>query len=285
MPMKGWRGPLLAALCAGSALPAAAEVRSASFASASLGREVSYVFDLPPSYATSPGRKYPVVYALHGLFEGPEFWEQRGLASILARLRESGAVPDFVVVAVDGDNSFFINSPAGRYQDMLTRDLIPHVEATLRVVPGRAGRALLGISMGGYAALRVAFEHPSLVTAVATHSAMLLERIPTAAQGAGRWQMAAFHHVFGDPIDPGLWAENDPLTWARRVDPRAVPALFIDCGADDRYGLANGHRDLDRILTARGIPHDFALPPGDHGYDFVRARIELSLRFLGERLR
>jgi S-formylglutathione hydrolase FrmB len=267
------------------AASATAEVRSGHFESGALAREVSYVVDLPPSYATSPDRKYPVVYALHGLFEGPEFWERRGLASILARLRDSGAVPDFLVVAVDGDNSFFVNSPAGRYQDMLTKDLIAHVEATFRVVPGRAGRALLGISMGGYGALRVAFEQPSLVAAVATHSAMLLERIPTAAQGAGRWQMTAFHHVFGDPIDPGLWAQNDPLSWARRVDPKAVPALFIDCGADDRYSLANGHRDLDRILTARGIPHAFALPPGDHGYEFVRARIELSLRFLGEHLR
>jgi enterochelin esterase family protein len=194
-------------------------------------------------------------------------------------------VPEFLVVAPDGGNSFFVNSPGGRYEDMVTRDLIAHVESTYRVVPGRAGRALLGVSMGGYAALRVAFEQPSLFVAVATHSAMLLERIPSADQGAGRWHMAAFHNVFGDPIDPALWAENDPLAWARKVDPKRAPALFIDCGAEDRYGLASGHRDLDRILTERGIPHSFELPPGDHGYEFVRGRIDLSLRFLGERLR
>jgi S-formylglutathione hydrolase FrmB len=97
--------------------------------------------------------------------------------------------------------------------------------------------------------------------------------------------MAAFTRVFGDPIDPALWAANDPLSWARKADPKVVPALFVDCGAEDRYGLASGHRVLHRILDERGIAHAFELPPGDHGYDFVRARLEKSLRFLGEALK
>ncbi|MFI4942887.1 MAG: hypothetical protein ACHP85_06470, partial [Burkholderiales bacterium] len=64
-----------------------------------------------------------------------------------------------------------------------------------------------------------------------------------------------------------------------------APALFFDCGAEDRYGLANGHRDLHKILEGAGVPHSFELPPGDHGYEFVRGRLEKSLRFLAERLR
>jgi S-formylglutathione hydrolase FrmB len=138
--------------------------------------------------------------------------------------------------------------------------------------------------MGGYAALHIAFEQPGLVAAVATHSAMLLERIPSTDQGAGRWHMAAFNKVFGDPIDPALWADNDPLAWARRVDPKATPLLYVDCGAEDRYGLASGHRELHKVLGERGVAHVFELPPGDHGYDFVRARLDASLLFLGKAL-
>jgi S-formylglutathione hydrolase FrmB len=276
---------LVATLLALAARPAAAEVRPGTFRSESLGKEVSYVVDVPPAYDGSGDRRYPVVYALHGLFEGSGFWERRGLAPILARLRESKAVPELLVVAVDGGNSFFVNAPGGRYEDMVTKDLVAHVESAYRVVPGRKGRGLLGVSMGGYAALHVAFDQPGLFAAVATHSAMLLERIPSAEQGAGRWHMAAFNKVFGDPIDATLWAENDPLGGARKVDPKSVPALFVDCGAEDRYGLASGHRELHRILDERGIAHAFELPPGDHGYEFVRARLEKSLRFLGDALR
>jgi S-formylglutathione hydrolase FrmB len=273
---------LLAALAAS---PTAAEVRSATFASAALGRDVAYVVDLPPSYDAAAPRKYPVVYALHGLFEGSGFWEARGLAAILAGLRASGSLPEFLVVAVDGGNSFFVNAKGGRYEDLVTQDLVAHVEATYRVVSGRAGRAILGISMGGYGALHIAFDHPALVAAVATHSAMLLETIPSADQGARRGQMAAFHQVFGDPIDTALWSANDPLALARKLDAKAAPALFLDCGAEDRYGLASGHRELHRILEERGVAHSLELPPGDHGYEFVRARLEKSLRFLAERLR
>jgi S-formylglutathione hydrolase FrmB len=275
----------LAALLPLAASPLAGEVRSARFTSAALGREVGYVVDLPPSYESAPGRKYPVVYALHGLFEGPGFWESRGLAAILAGLRATGSLPEFLVVAVDGGNSFFVNAKGGRYQDMVTQDLIAHVESSYRVVTGRAGRGLLGISMGGYGALNIAFSNPALVAAVATHSAMLLEKAPSAEQGARRGQMAAFFQVFGDPIDPELWRANDPLARAGTLDAKTAPALFLDCGADDRYGLASGHRELDRLLAAHGIPHSFELPPGDHGYEFVGARLEKSLRFLAERLR
>jgi S-formylglutathione hydrolase FrmB len=283
--MRSPAAVLGAALLALAARPAASEVRPGTFRSEALGREVSYVVDLPPSYEGSGSRKYPVVYALHGLFEGSGFWERRGLAPILAGLRASGAGPEFLVVAVDGGNSFFVNAPGGRYEDLVTKDLVAHVEATYRVVPGRKGRALLGVSMGGYAALHVAFEQPGFAAAVATHSAMLLERIPSTDQGAGRWHMAAFTKVFGDPIDAALWAANDPLAWARKVDPKSVPALFVDCGAEDRYGLANGHRELHKILDERGVAHSFELPPGDHGYEFVRARLEKSLRFLGSALK
>ncbi len=157
-------------------------------------------------------------------------------------------LPELLVVAVDGGNSFFVDGRAGRYQEMVTKDLIAHVEASYRVVPGRAARAVLGVSMGGYAALHIALAQPELFAAVATHSAMLLARVPSAEQGAGRWQMTAFHAVFGDPIDPGLWSQNDPLAWARKVEAKGAPALYFDCGADDRYGLASGHRELHRIL-------------------------------------
>lgn len=264
---------------------ARAEVRPATFHSEALGRDVSYVVDLPPSYDASPGKRYPVVYAFHGLFEGPGFWERRGLAPILAALRASGAVPEFLVVAVDGGNSFFVNGPAGRYEDMVARDLVAHVERTYRVAPGREGRAALGISMGGYAALRLAFAQPALYRAVATHSAMLLEKIPSAEQGAGRWHMAAFNAVFGNPIDAALWAANDPIALAGRVEPKTVPALYADCGSEDRFGLFAGHRDLDAVLNRRGIAHTLELAPGDHGYEFVRGRLDESLRFLGAALK
>jgi S-formylglutathione hydrolase FrmB len=271
------------ALVMAAATTVGAEVKSATFHSAALGRDVSYVVDLPPSYDKGD-RAYPVVVALHGLFESSAFWERRGLAPILADLRQRGEVPEFLLVAPDGGNSFFVNGPDGRYQDLVTQDVLTHVAATYRVRPGRNGRALLGISMGGYAALRIAFQQPDVFCAVATHSAMLLEKVPSPQDGAGRWHMAAFQKVFGDPIDTARWAEADPLLAAQKADPKTAPALYFDCGQQDRYGLFVGNQDLDKTLTARGVAHTFSLDPGDHGYEFVRSFLSRSLEFLGAAL-
>jgi S-formylglutathione hydrolase FrmB len=253
-----------------------------SFRSASLNRDVAYAVDLPPSYAQ--GSRLPVLYALHGLFENHQFWERRGLSALAHALWSKRELPEFIVVSVDGENSFFVNGPLGRYEDLVTRDIVAHVESTYRVVPGRQGRALLGVSMGGYAALRIALAHPEVFQAVATHSAMLLGGIPTADAGAGRWHMAAFHSVFGDPIDGALWAANDPLALATRADPAATPTLSFDCGTEDRYGLFAGNEELHRRLEARGVPHAFALHPGDHGYEYVRTVLSSSLGFLSRAL-
>lgn len=272
----------LAVFFAATTLPAAAEVRNATFAAASLGRDVGYAVDLPASY-DSGDRRYPVLYALHGLFEGSAFWERRGLAPLLRDLQAKGEFPEVLVVTVDGGNSFFVNSPLGRYEDLVTKDLIAHVESTYRVRPGRAGRALLGISMGGYAALRIGLAQPGLFQVVATHSAMLFEAIPS-GEGLGQWRNAAGHKVFGDPVDPVLWASNDPLAWAEKVDPKSAPALYFDCGSEDRLGFFAGNGELDRRLTARKVAHEFGLYPGNHGYEYVRSVLEKSLRFIARNL-
>jgi len=260
---------------------AAAEVREETFTSAAIGGEVAYLVDLPESYGN--GRLFPVVYALHGLFESHDFWTRRGLAESLAKLRAAGEVPEFIVVSVAARNSFFLDSPLGDYETLLTRDLVQHVEGRYDVVPGREGRGLLGVSMGGYAALRIALRHPGLVAAAAAHSAMLLQEIPSQARGAGEWHMRAFERVFGSPIDPDAWADANPLRWAESAGPD-TPALYFDCGDRDRYGLFRGNRALHETLSARGIDHEFALHPGDHGYEYVLSVLPRSLRFLGSRL-
>jgi S-formylglutathione hydrolase FrmB len=265
------------------AAPAGADVRYTSFHSPSLGREVSYAVDLPASYDESD-EAYPVLYALHGLFEAPSFWEERGLAALLRDASARGEAPEMIVVAVDGESSFFVNTPEAAYQDLVTRDLVSHVEATYRVIARREARCLLGVSMGGYAALRIAFATPRVFGAVAAHSAMLLTRIPTAEAGAGRWHMRAFQGAFGTPIDPERWSAADPLTWAARAIPDGVPALYFDCGSQDRFGLHEGNAELHRLLEARGVPHEFALLPGDHGYAYVRSVFPRSLRFLARAL-
>jgi enterochelin esterase family protein len=274
---------LAAAVFAALALPAFAEIKQGTFASKSLGKDVGYVVDLPPSYQ-SGDKKYPVIYLLHGLFESSNFYERRGLLPAFTAARDKGELPEAIIAVADASNSFYVNGPAGAYEDMAVKDFVEHIEATYRTAPGRAGRVLFGVSMGGYGAMRIAFKYPDRFAAVATHSAMLLEKIPTAEDGARRGQMASFNRIFGTPIDAAMWAENDPLLLVAKADAKALPALYLDCGSEDRFQLFIGNKDLHEKLQAKGIPHEFGLYPGDHGYEYVRGVIDKSLKFLGTAL-
>ena len=257
--------------------------RAKTFDSKALGAPVTYVAYLPADYETSKA-PYPVIYALHGMFENSAFWERRGLAPQYDELVKSGVAPNAIVVTVDGGNNLFVNSGKGMYQDMVTKDLVDHIDRTYRTIAKREGRALLGVSMGGYGALNIAFSRPEVFGAVATHSAMLLTEIPTMEAGARGGQMRAFTGVFGEPVDPAVWKQDDPLEQAKSVDPKKVPALYFDCGGQDRYGLFKGNEALHVILDGRRIPNDFSISPGDHGYDFVKSVFPKSLAFLKGKL-
>ncbi len=260
-----------------------ASEKAKTFESKSLGGTVTYVAYLPADYETSKV-SYPVIYALHGMFENSAFLERRAVLPQYEAAVKAGTAPNAIVVTVDGGNNLFINSPKGKYQDLVAKDLVEHIDKTYRTIAKREGRGLLGISMGGYGALNIAFSHPSVFGVVATHSAMLLSQIPTAEAGARGGHMRAFTGVFGEPVDAVAWKAQDPLELAKTVDLKGLPALYIDCGSEDRYGLAAGNRMLHDTLESRKVPHTFGLFPGDHGYEYVHSVLPKSLAFLKEKL-
>jgi enterochelin esterase-like enzyme len=260
-----------------------ASEKAKTFDSKSLGATVTYVAYLPADYETSKA-SYPVIYALHGMFENSAFLERRAVLPQYEAAVKAGGAPSAIVVTVDGGNNLFINSPKGRYQDLVAKDLVEHIDKTYRTIARREGRALLGISMGGYGALNIAFSQPSVFGVVATHSAMLLSQIPTAEAGARGGHMRAFTGVFGEPVDAVAWKAQDPLELAKTADVKGLPALYIDCGSEDRYGLAAGNKMLHDTLESRKVPHTFGLFPGDHGYEYVHSVFAKSLAFLKDKL-
>jgi S-formylglutathione hydrolase FrmB len=135
---------------------------------------------LPPSYAASPERRYPVVYWLAGyaatgemFFQGSPW--QPGLAERLDRLVERGSMGEIIVVAPDGftrlGGAQYIDSPSsGAYETHLTAEVIPAIDRRFRTAATRDARGIGGKSSGGYGALVLAMRHPGIFSAVACHS-------------------------------------------------------------------------------------------------------------------
>ncbi|WP_163995625.1 alpha/beta hydrolase [Pyxidicoccus caerfyrddinensis] len=132
---------------------------------------------LPPSYFSAPERRYPVVYLLHGL--GPRKDGHLGAVGVQRaafRQMEEGALPELILVAVDGTTSlggsYYARSPAiGDFETYVVREIVGAVDARYRTRAEATWRAIAGFSMGGHGALKLAMKYPGVFSSVGTLSA------------------------------------------------------------------------------------------------------------------
>lgn len=254
-----------------------------------LKRVVHYCVYLPSGYDEGanhhPPRRYPVLYFLHGLGDNEQTLFNSGGWTLLDDLREHHKMGDFLIAAPEGRRSFYINSADGtvRYSDFFLQEFMPQIEAKYRVRAGRAGRAISGVSMGGYGALRFAFAHPELFSAVSAQSAALITESPQELNAASKTGMPLTNvlgPVFGKPIAVAHWRENDPFVLAKRnaASIRKL-AIYFNCGQDDNYGFEKGAAALHRELEQEGVKHEYHPYPGDHSITYFLTHFAEVMEF------
>lgn len=247
-----------------------------------LARSVPYCVLLPPTYDDEKTRRYPVLYLLHGLGDNEQFLIHSGGMNLIEDLWERRELGEFLIVTPAAGATFYINSRDGhqRYEDFLLQEFLPAVEKRYRTKPGRKSRGIAGISMGGYGALHLAFRHPQLFGSVGALSAALIENLPTVKMSDSRQsgRMRILGGAFGVPFDPAFWKQNDPVTIAASANLAGLK-IYFDCGSEDDYGFDAGAQGLDKLLTARHIPHEFHLYPGGHNWSYFAEHLPALLQF------
>ncbi|WP_235912720.1 alpha/beta fold hydrolase [Croceibacterium salegens] len=126
---------------------------------------------LPPSYRASPGRRYPVLYALHGYSIGAEQWIQEIRVPQVVEAAFAKGVPEMIVVLPDSktlhNGSVYSKSvTTGDFEDFVAKDLVAYVDSHYRTIPRRESRGLVGHSMGGYGATRIGMKHADVFGAL-----------------------------------------------------------------------------------------------------------------------
>ena len=228
---------------------------------------------------------------LHGLWETDRRFVSRGGSETLSKLMAAGEIPEMVFVcAHDGTRkSFYVNTGKRRYEDLITNDLLTHLTETYRISKRRDMRALMGISMGGMGALKIALKKPELFGTVSAHSSAVLPPDPKdlPPRFMSYAKRIGVTEVFGDPIDVKIWAQENPLNLAQKADPKKLKGLRIrfDAGRKDRYRFAPTNEALHKVLRSRKVEHTWELiPNGGHawGSGFSMESLAKSLKFVGE---
>jgi len=255
-----------------------------------LTQTVHYCVMLPPGYDTATAgrspRRYPVLYFLHGLGDNEQTFFKSGGWDLIEDLRQQGRISDFLIVAPEGRRSFYINSADGRvrYGDFFIREFIPYIESRYSIRRERSARAISGVSMGGYGALRFAFAYPALFSSVSAQSAALIAESPrqTETMHAATPLNGLLGAVFGNPVDLHHWNQNSPFVVAKQNRARLRTtglSIYFNCGREDEFGFDKGAAELHRQLQAEGIQHEFHLYPGNHGAAYFLAHLGETLMF------
>ena len=159
------------------------------------------VIYLPPSYLTAPGRRYPVLYMLHGFTSTPEEWldgtyDGLDLRAAMDSLIAAGAVGEYIVVMPNVDTklggAFYTDSPTtGGWATFVVHDLLGFIDGRYRTIQERSGRALAGHSMGGFGTLVLGFAHPDLFGLVYAMSPCCATFVGDLSPASPAWAAAA----------------------------------------------------------------------------------------------
>lgn len=276
-------------LAAGPALRAQSRIDCSAMNSKILKQGVHYCVYLPSGYDASasqhPPQRYPVLYFLHGLGDNEQSLFNSGGWTLLDDLRRQRKMGDFLIVAPEGRRSFYINSADGsvRYNDFFMQEFIPYIEGHYRIRSGRATRGISGVSMGGYGALRMAFAHPNLFSAVSAQSPALITETPRqidATAHSGSPLAGVLAAVFGMPIDVAHWNENSPFVLAKKnADRLRSLAIYFNCGQSDNYGFEKGAAVLDDELHKENVKHEYRPYPGDHSAQYFLSHFDEVMEF------
>lgn len=234
-----------------------------SFRSVALRGTVHAQVVLPPGYDTS-GDRYPVVYFLHGLPAPSTAYKDVGwLEDALARVdRRAILVHPQGARAGESDSEYLDWGPGRNWETYLARELPAYVDAHFRTIASRGGRAIVGLSAGGYGAALLGFDHPDRFSVIESWSGYFHATDPTGLKALDAPPRANVH---------GLIAR---FAAYQRRHPTFL-AFYVGNG-DDRFRDEN--EAIDRELRAAHVAHRFAVLPGGHESTLWRAHAPEWLR-------
>jgi enterochelin esterase-like enzyme len=237
-----------------SAAPSPARTVSVVCKSPSLGGTMPTLVYLPAGYSASPPHRYPTVYFLHGLPAGPtSYMENAFVAASLASAHQQA-----IVVApqgardADSDREYLNWDAAEDWPQAISQDLTTCIDARFHTIPGRDGRALVGLSAGGYGAMNIGLRNLQQFGAVQSWSGYFVATNPAGTK------------VLNLGSEPANAAATVPRGRQLKSRLQSLPtqvAFYVGL-QDTRFLTMN--RRYDAALSRAGISHIFRTYPGGH---------------------
>ena len=251
---------------------------------------VSYDILLPADYLSNPGRRYPVVYLLHGYGDNQSSWNGQYMQgeSRITYIENHSDLEPMIYVCPNGFKTYYCNFYDGsyNYMDMFVNELVPHIDATYRTLADREHRALIGYSMGGFGAMVLPMKHPEVfsVSVPLSMSFRTDQQYMTESQDGWNNQWGK---IFGGVGESGqnrltdYYKQHCPLYQFVPENKAALSTVhwFLTCG-DNEEQLLVANDALHQLMMENGYAHEFRVGDGGHSTSYWRAALDEVLPYI-----
>jgi S-formylglutathione hydrolase FrmB len=247
-----------------------------------MGKKMPYNILLPANYfdKDSTGRRFPVVYLLHGLTGNFNNWASR------TKIADYAASYDVIIVTPEGGDGWYtdnLKKDGDKYESYIINELIPEIDKKYRTIDRRDKRAVAGLSMGGYGSIKFGMKYPDKFVVVGSFSGAIGAASITEKEFPGAIGKS-IDEIFG-PADGVIRKANDPFDLLRRAPAESIkqlPFIYLDCGTEDF--LFKNNRDFVNLLIEKKVAHEYRELPGAHNWQYwdgqVQEFLRVSSRFL-----
>jgi enterochelin esterase-like enzyme len=229
-------------------ISAGGQITTSSLRSPNLKLPMEYRVYLPPCYEVETGRRYPVLYLIHGQNYNDDQWDRLGVDETANRLIAAGEIPPMIIV-MPRDRNW--SQPADdMFGKVLVEELIPWVDQNFRTLPEREARAIGGLSRGAAWAVHLGLSRWDLFGALAGHSL------------------------------PVFWSDTAKIRgWLAEIPAGKLPRIYLDIGDRDRPQILASARWFENLLSEERIPHEWYLFTGYHEEAYWQRNLPRYLRW------
>ncbi len=206
---------------------------------------------LPPCYDEQPEHRYPSLYLIHGQSSNDDQWDRLGADETAGALIAAGEAPPFLIVMPRDRRWSQPNED--HFGQAVVEVLIPWIDRHYRTQPEREYRAVGGLSRGAGWAVNLALSHWELFGSLGAHSL------------------------------PVFWIDTYHIKeWLNAIPVGKMPRIYMDNPNNDRPEIMKSSQWFEKLLTQRGISHEWHLFNGYHEEKYWQAHVEQYLRWYVE---
>ncbi|MDD8018621.1 MAG: alpha/beta hydrolase family protein [Bacteroidota bacterium] len=255
-----------------------------SLFSPSIRATMKFYAVLPDGYEKNEDH-YTTIYLLHGLNGNYKDWVT------LTNLVHYASKHHFILITPDGDNSWYTNSMTklnANYEGYVINDLIPFADSKYRTIRSKYGRAIAGLSMGGYGAAKFSLKYPSLFFFAGCLSPAI--QFPYGLEDSAivkrrtKESLEKLHDIFGSLRNEN-WQNEDVFKLVEKAESKTIPYFYLSVGSQDGIPeIINLTHKFAASLRKQGIPFEMHESAGSHDWKFWNKEIETVLNRIDEHI-